>query len=43
MRHRVASFGGTWRISTPESGGTLIEVSLPLERVLPTAAATENA
>jgi signal transduction histidine kinase len=43
MRHRVASFGGTWRISTPESGGTLIEVSLPLERVLPTAAAAENA
>jgi signal transduction histidine kinase len=43
MRHRVASFGGTWRISTPDGGGTLIEVSLPLERVLPKAAATESA
>ncbi len=43
MRHRVASFGGTWRISTPDDGGTLIEVSLPLERILPTAAAAESA
>ena len=43
MRHRVTSFGGTWRISTPDGGGTLIEVSLPLERILPSAAATESA
>ena len=43
MRHRVTSFGGTWRISTPDGGGTLIEVSLPLERILPAAAATESA
>ena len=43
MRHRVASFGGTWRITTPDGGGTLIEVSLPLERVLPKTAAAESA
>jgi two-component system, NarL family, sensor histidine kinase UhpB len=40
MRHRATSFGGTWRVSSPEGGGTLIEVSLPLERVLPSAVAT---
>jgi signal transduction histidine kinase len=43
MRHRVAGFGGTWRITTPDGGGTLIEVSLPLERVLPKTAAAESA
>jgi signal transduction histidine kinase len=41
MRRRVNSFGGTWRISTPDGGGTLIEASLPMERVLPSVAATD--
>jgi signal transduction histidine kinase len=43
MRHRVVSFGGAWRITAPDGGGTLIEVSLPLERVLPKTAASQNA
>lgn len=43
MRHRVISFGGSWRISSPTSGGTLIEISLPLERIVPSAVATDDA
>jgi signal transduction histidine kinase len=44
MRHRVNSFGGTWRIASPTGGGTLIEISLPLDRIIPSAAvATDEA
>jgi signal transduction histidine kinase len=40
MRHRVNSLGGTWHASTAPDGGTLIEMSLPLDRILRAAAAT---
>jgi signal transduction histidine kinase len=34
MRQRAAGFGGQWQVRRPVSGGTEIEVRLPLERVL---------
>jgi signal transduction histidine kinase len=34
MRQRAAGLGGHWHMRRPLSGGTEIEVSLPLERVL---------
>ena len=40
MQHRITSFGGTWRISAPPSGGTKIEISLPLARILAPVAAS---
>jgi signal transduction histidine kinase len=40
MRHRVNSFGGTWHASTAENGGTLVEMALPLDRILQPAVAT---
>ena len=39
MRHRAAGLGGQWQVHRPASGGTQIEVRLPLERVLAEAAA----
>ncbi len=33
MQHRVKSFGGTWRITAPSSGGTAIDITLPLSRI----------
>lgn len=43
MRHRATSLGGTWRVTAPDGGGTLIEISLPLERIVPSAAAMDDA
>jgi len=34
MRQRAAGLGGQWQVRRPSSGGTEIEVRLPLERVL---------
>jgi signal transduction histidine kinase len=34
MRQRAAGLGGHWQVRRPTSGGTEIEVRLPLERVL---------
>jgi signal transduction histidine kinase len=34
MRQRAAGLGGHWQVRRPASGGTEIEVRLPLERVL---------
>ena len=33
MQHRVTSFGGTWRINAPPTGGTLVKITLPRARV----------
>ena len=33
MQHRVISFGGEWRVSTPDNGGTAIDIALPLRRI----------
>jgi signal transduction histidine kinase len=35
MRHRIAGLGGTWEISTPGSGGTVLCARIPLARMLP--------
>jgi signal transduction histidine kinase len=40
MRHRVSGFGGQWQVQRPLSGGTEIEVKLPLEQVLAESALT---
>jgi signal transduction histidine kinase len=34
MRHRVRSFGGTFEIQTPPSGGTRVEARVPLKHIL---------
>jgi signal transduction histidine kinase len=34
MRHRAAGLGGQWQVRRPATGGTEVEVRLPLERVL---------
>jgi signal transduction histidine kinase len=39
MRQRAAGLGGQWQVRRPASGGTEIEVRLPLERVLEDAPA----
>ena len=33
MQHRVTSFSGTWRITAPPTGGTAIDITLPLARI----------
>ncbi len=33
MKHRVTSFSGTWRITAPPTGGTAIDIKLPLARI----------
>lgn len=38
MRHRIQSLGGEWRIVAPTDGGTRLQASLPLSRVLASAA-----
>ena len=43
MRHRVTSLGGTWQTSTPSGGGTEIEVSLPMDRILASSAIDNGA
>jgi len=35
MRHRIAGLGGTWELSTPGSGGTVLCARIPLARMLP--------
>jgi len=34
MRHRTAGLGGTWDLSTPGSGGTMVTARIPLGRML---------
>jgi len=34
MRHRVTALGGTWKLSSPPSGGTTVTAVIPLERIL---------
>ena len=34
MRHRIAGLGGTWHLSTPGSGGTMVTARIPLARML---------
>jgi signal transduction histidine kinase len=35
MRHRIAGLGGTWELSTPGSGGTVLCARIPMARMLP--------
>jgi signal transduction histidine kinase len=35
MRHRIAGLGGTWDLSTPASGGTVVTARIPMARMLP--------
>jgi signal transduction histidine kinase len=41
MRQRARAFGGQWHLQRPATGGTQIEVRLPLGRVLAAAVAAE--
>jgi signal transduction histidine kinase len=34
MRHRVSALGGTWRVFSPDSGGTVVIAVIPLSRML---------
>ena len=34
MRHRTAGLGGTWDLSTPGAGGTMVTARIPLGRML---------
>jgi len=36
MRHRAVGLGGQWHAARAKGGGTEIEVSLPLEKILAT-------
>jgi signal transduction histidine kinase len=35
MRHRIAGLGGSWELSTPGSGGTVLCARIPLAKMLP--------
>jgi signal transduction histidine kinase len=35
MRHRITGLGGTWDLSTPADGGTVLTARIPLARMLP--------
>jgi len=37
MRHRVNALGGTWDLSSPEGGGTVVTVVIPLPQVISAA------
>jgi signal transduction histidine kinase len=43
MRQRARALGGQWAVLRPPAGGTRIEVRLPLEQVLATEVATQEA
>jgi signal transduction histidine kinase len=34
MRHRVNALGGTWHLTSPDSGGTVVTVVIPLPKVI---------
>ena len=34
MRHRIAALGGTWEVSSPKTGGTVVTAVIPLPRML---------
>jgi signal transduction histidine kinase len=34
MRHRIAGLGGTWELSSPSAGGTVVTAMIPLPRML---------
>jgi signal transduction histidine kinase len=34
MRHRIAALGGSWRVHSPSTGGTIVTALIPLPRVL---------
>jgi signal transduction histidine kinase len=36
MRHRIAALGGSWDVRSPNKGGTVVTVLIPLPRMLPT-------
>jgi len=35
MRHRIAALGGTWEVRSPGTGGTIVNATIPLSRMLP--------
>jgi signal transduction histidine kinase len=39
MRHRIAGLGGTWELSSPNAGGTMVKALIPLPRMLSIEAA----
>jgi signal transduction histidine kinase len=39
MRHRIAALGGTWEVSSPSGGGTVVIAVIPLQKMLLTVAA----
>src|ERR1700735_1519309 len=34
MRHRIAALGGTWEVRSPGTGGTIVNATIPLQRIL---------
>jgi signal transduction histidine kinase len=34
MRHRIAALGGSWEVSTPPAGGTIVTARIPLRSML---------
>jgi signal transduction histidine kinase len=34
MRHRITALGGTWEVSSPSTGGTVVTALIPLPRML---------
>ena len=36
MRHRIAALGGSWEVSSPDGGGTMVTAVIPLQRMLST-------
>ena len=39
MRHRIAALGGSWNLSSPVGGGTIVTAVIPLRKMLASAAA----
>ena len=39
MRHRIAALGGSWNLSTPPGGGTILTAIIPLRKMLASAVA----
>jgi signal transduction histidine kinase len=34
MRHRIAALGGSWEVTSPDGGGTIVTALIPLQRML---------
>jgi signal transduction histidine kinase len=43
MRHRIAALGGTWDVTTPKTGGTVVTAIIPLARMLAAESASASA